>query len=165
MNKPMEIQLTKGAVTLIDEADFDLVRKHAWYVMKSPRSSYAGTSIYENGKQKTIRLHRLILGVTESKLQVDHIDGNGLNNRRSNLRVCSSAQNMMNKRKYLNSTSGIKGVYAVRNKWRAIITHKGDRFNLGLFEQREDAAKAYDMAARNLFGEFANLNMTEVCDE
>jgi hypothetical protein len=102
-------------------------------------------------------MHRAIL---EGAPQVDHIDGDGLNNQRSNLRPATQAQNMANSRKYSTNTSGFKGVgwHKAAKKWRADITFDYKTRYLGLFPTAEDAARAYDSAAKSLFGVFACLN-------
>ena len=92
---------------------------------------------------------------------VDHINHNGLDNRRPNLRLATRSQNAANLGPYANNTSGYKGVDFNRGKWRARIREGGVRYFLGYFETAEDAARAYDTKAHELFGEFASLNFPE----
>lgn len=147
-------------VALVDAADAELVRGYRWRPMKSKsRKVYAYTVI----GGKTIGLHRLILG-TDSSLDTDHRDGNPLNNRRSNLRAATHSQNMANKAAHRNNRSGLKGVYRAPTgkgggrPWRAAIQAKKQRHFLGTFTTAEQAARAYDEAAREHHGEFAHLN-------
>lgn len=149
-----EIQLTQGYVALVDDADADLVRGHRWYpaVHKNKHTVYAWTRI--DGVYT--RMHHLILG---SRQQTDHRDGNGLNNQRSNLRFATQAQNQQNKYNPRGS-SRFKGVswHKGANKWRVCISANGKAYRFGLHEKEEDAARAYNEAAKRLHGEFARLN-------
>ncbi|MGA1567624.1 MAG: AP2 domain-containing protein [Methylophilaceae bacterium] len=114
----------------------------------------------KQGRKKTTKLllHRTILNPSKEKI-IDHIDHNGLNNRRENLRICTVTQNAANQRKRKGS-SNFKGVYWNKRDqvWRAGIGYKGKDLHLGHFKDELEAAKAYDKAAKDLWGEFANLN-------
>ena len=156
---PQEISLSMGLVTVVGDDDFQLVSKHKWHAVKHGRTHYAVSNIKINGKYTTVQMHRLILGVTDNEISVDHIDGNGLNNRRKNLRECSNANNAMNRRKYKNNTSGYKGVTLEKStmKWRARIKTGGAMKSLGLFDSPELAHAAYCAAAVKMHGEFANF--------
>lgn len=105
-------------------------------------------------------MHRAVLSETNSKINIDHIDGNGLNNCRKNLRKCSNGQNQYNRTANSNSTSGIKGVCWMKNrsKWRVQIQANGKYIYVGLFENLELAISAHQSAAKKHHGEFANLN-------
>jgi len=100
------------------------------------------------------------MGISDPSLQVDHADRDKKNNRRNNLRPCTLSQNQSNKLVHRNNKSGYKGVslHSQSDKWRAIINHNKKKISLGLFFSKEEAAKAYDEAARRLQGEFARLN-------
>lgn len=97
---------------------------------------------------------------TPQGMETDHVNGNRLDNRRENLRICSKFDNMRNRGKQANNTAGYKGVfYSIRaRRWRAQIRVKGKSIHLGLFDETVDAAKAYNIAALAYFGEFAHLN-------
>lgn len=107
-----------------------------------------------------VLMHREIMKVSSVSIQVDHVSGNGLDNRRSNLRAATREQNQRNRGKNRNNTSGFKGVSWMKQKscYRATITHERKQVHLGLFKKAEEAAKAYDASARRLYGAFGKLN-------
>ena len=151
-----EIPLTRGKVALIDDRDFEEVSKHCWRAVRPHKIWYACGRV--NGED--VYLHRLLLGPPEGK-EVDHINGDGLDNRRANLRVCTHQQNLANARKWRTRTSSrYKGV--TRNKqtqkWIAQIEVGGENRYLGTFEDETRAAAAYNKAAAKAFGQFARLN-------
>lgn len=137
---------------MIDDEDFEKVSQFKWYKLTSKRSSYAQIA---GGK---ITMHRLIMGVSGTNAIIDHIDHNGLNNTRSNLRITDMTGNACNRRKSKGNTSLYKGVCSFRNKWRAQITINGEAIHLGVFDTQEEAALAYDAAAKEHFGEYALIN-------
>jgi len=159
-----KIPLTRGGFALVDNPDYDWLNKHKWYAKKNNGSytSYAVRGIWMGGgKIRTERMHRTILGLQAGDgRQTDHRDGNGLNNCRSNLRICSHAENKQNSRKRIVATSQYKGVYWHRNanKWQSQIQVNKKNTYLGYFDSETDAALAYNQAALNYFGEFALLN-------
>lgn len=108
------------------------------------------------GKRKILLLHREIMKAPPG-LCVDHINGDPLDNRRANLRLCTHAQNMKNRRLHRNNTSGFKGVWRRRNRWRAEIKVEGQRISLGTFATIEEAAAAYAEGAHRFHGEFARI--------
>ena len=143
-----KIQLTNGGIALIDDEDLERVTRHRWY-----RWHHPGGPVYVRRTGDKLGLHNFVTGAKG----VDHINGNGLDNRRSNLRVCTQAENQQNRRQNLTRRSSrYKGVSwdKARNRWTAQICAK----SLGRFTDEEDAARAYDDAARRRFGEFARLN-------
>lgn len=154
--------------TIVSIEDADLAELN-WNVYVGTHTIYVNRRMYSNGKAVLIRLHRVVL---ERKLgysipdgmQVDHIDGNGLNNTRDNLRLATNAQNMWNQRKRVNNKSGYKGVqwYKSRQNWRAVIRVNGKRIHLGYFDTPEEAHQAYCDAAKELHGEFANFGDTPI---
>lgn len=151
-----EIQLSRGKVALVDTEIINRLKVHRWAAWYSGNRWYAKTRI--DGSE--ILMHRFILNVPEGK-QVDHINGDGLDNRRCNLRICVPSQNMMNQTNFRGGTSKFKGVswYKAGEKWRAYINKDGRQISLGYFEDEKQAARAYDEAAAELFGEFAYLNV------
>lgn len=154
----VQIPLTQSKTTIVDPCNSDLLSLK-WYVMNLPRKSYA-TRAGKNNKR--IYLHRLVM---ERKLgrpllrseDVDHIDGDGLNNLYSNLRIASREQNISNSQLSSSNKSGYKGVCAYRGKWRASITIKKRTVFLGDHETPELAHQAYCKAAIEYRGEFARL--------
>jgi hypothetical protein len=155
----LSIPLSKGKIALIDDQDADLVMPFKWYSSLTKNTTYAirGSSRV-GGKQITILMHRVILDAPPGMF-VDHRDGDGLNNCRDNLRLCTRSQNEMNKR-IQGGTSRFKGVcwHGKREKWEARIGVNRKRTHLGYFTDETEAAMAYDVAARELFDEFARLN-------
>lgn len=148
----------KVGETLIDAADLPMLLEfgHRWSLRreKKRRKSYAKT------KSGSLLLHRLLV---PDAPQVDHINGNGLDNRRANLRACTNAENQRNRGRSANNKSGYKGVrwHAASRRWRAQIVSDGQQRTLGHFYSPEAAARAYDRAARQLHGEFARLNFPD----
>lgn len=154
-----EILLTKSKVALVDNWEYERLRKHSWHASLYRNTYYALTG---NGKtQARVKMHHLVLPLLPG-LEVDHIDGNGLNNQRENLRLCTSSQNSMNQRPQLGTTSRYKGVCwdKARNKWEAKIVVKNKTIHLGRFKVEKDAALVYNVAAIKYFGQFAYLNTT-----
>lgn len=154
-----KIPLTQGKVALVDAKDFRSLNKWKWHAARISRMWYARRTVrHSDGRFEFIYMHRAILGIEK---RVDHRDHNGLRNVRSNLRAASVAENGMNRRPTLGRR--YKGIHFVRshfrNKpWRAQIQKK----TLGYFATAKEAARAYDSAARRLFGSFALCNF-EVC--
>ena len=145
------IELTQGKKAIVDDEDFEELSKSKWYTHRK----YAAC----HQKNPMVVMHRIILGAKKGQ-QVDHINGDGLDNRRENLRFCTQAENQWNRRKQKNNTSGFKGVVLnqITGKWVAQITVKGKAMNLGYFVEKKDAAETYDKAAFRYYGEFARLN-------
>jgi hypothetical protein len=136
-----EISLTKDAVALVDDGDFETLTRFKWHL------SSAGYAVRSEGVRKVF-MHRAILGIT-SKDYVDHADGNPLNNTRANLRVATNSQNQATRK-------GVRGITLHRGgKWQAQIKVRGKSIYLGLFGSVEDAQAAYRRAAIEHFGEFA----------
>ncbi len=155
----MEIELTQGKVAIVDDEDFKLVSDYKWHVFQSKHDWYAKAHIKKNNKRTSLQMHRLIMDVPQD-IQIDHIDHNGLNNRRSNLRFATNQQNNFNRNTHIGSSSKYKGVSWDKSaeKWRAQIAINGKNNWLGCFSKEKDAAQAYNKAALKLFGEFAYLN-------
>lgn len=166
------ITLKNGLLALIDDEDFGLVSKFKWHARRDPgfkreEKFYVEAGVYVgkvNGKYKTdcVKLHRLIMGLCKGDgLEVDHINGDTLDNRRSNLRICTRKQNCHNMRIKRTNTSGFVGIDFIpwSKRWRARITLDGGaRKSLGCFPTKEEAANAYDGAAKLHYKEFAKTN-------
>jgi hypothetical protein len=160
----VRIPLSQGKVAIVDEVDFPKVSLYRWWAAEHRRTWYAYTTVKDdNGKRHTVYMHRLITGASKGR-KVDHKDHNGLNNRRSNLRVCTNAQNLKNRSGApASNTSGYVGVWWCNktNCWVAEVYDGGKKFRVGTFGHREHAARARDAAARNLNGEFVFQNFSE----
>lgn len=147
-----EIKLTKGYVALVDDEDFDYLRQWKWHVDVQKWSVYAVRASIKEGKTINVLMHRALLNPPIG-VEIDHIDRNGLNNQRGNLRVCTHSQNSMN-RKYKNA-SGYIGVYyhydnlksGIKKRIYSCIKVNGIQIYLGSFITETDAATAYDNAA------------------
>lgn len=153
----IEIPLTQGQVALVDDRAAVAVLAHKWYANRSRHAFYASRAIrHPDGTRATLKLHTFLTGWPLT----DHINGNTLDNRRANLRQATNAENMHNRRRYANNTSGFKGVtfHKATGMWRAQISLDGRRIQLSHYATAEDAARAYDAAAREYFREFAYLN-------
>lgn len=152
----VEIPLTRGLVAIVDQEDAARVLALGpWSAFPRGRNWYGRRTVrYEDGRGGSLYLHRVILDVP----RVDHINGDGLDNRRANLRSATHADNMRNSRRRSDNTSGYKGVSASGWRWVARVYVDSRRLHLGTFASPEEAARAYDAAALELHGEFARLN-------
>jgi hypothetical protein len=150
-----KISLTQNKVSLVDDEDYEYLMQWKWCAIKSRNTFY----VVNGHSSKTIIMHRVIMNVGNGIL-IDHKDGDGLNNQKHNLRICSVAENARNCKKRSHNTSGYKGVYSDKtyNKHHAYIRVNGKKIYLGQFNSKIDAAKAYDSAAIEFFGEFAKTN-------
>lgn len=171
------IQLTKGYETLVDDEDYDFLMQWKWHTMVGKNNLYA----WRNSKKGEIgwrarndryqiQMHRVILGLTDKKIKGDHIDHNGLNNQRCNLREATQAENCRNKSSHKNSSSKYLGVYfvaankrdgTITDKWKSSICHNGIYTKIGSYKTEIEAAIAYNTKAKEIHGNFANLNKIE----
>jgi hypothetical protein len=154
--------LRNGGHTIVSPQDYDLASRFRWSGRQSSKSwkVYARTDIVVDGKRANISLHRFLMNAGPGEV-VDHINGDSLDNRRCNLRLCSNAQNTRNQRVHASrkTTSAYKGVYRQKSGlFRAQIMCQYRKVNLGSFGCELTAARVYDEAARRLHGEFARLN-------
>lgn len=147
-----EIILSNGSIALCDEGDYPMLSAFNWYPHK-------GAIVYAKARirGKQISMHRLLLNAP-SNLHVDHINGNGLDNRRENIRLCSRSENMANSPRRSGSKSQYKGVSVQGNRFRAQGSKDRKIHYLGLFTSEIEAAKAYDAWAKEYHGQFARLN-------
>lgn len=156
------IPLTKGKFTEVDDEDFDWLNQWKWHANKTKHTCYAirHTPMINNQRTKVL-MHREILNVRK-EVVVDHKDGNGLNNQRSNIRKCTTSQNLMNQKPRIGLTSQYKGVSFLKskNRWRVQIGFNGGQIFLGYFKSEVEAAKCYDNKAKELYNEFAKPNFS-----
>lgn len=159
------IQLTRGYSTLVDDEDYDTLMTNSWCFWPCRTKTildrgYAGRNGHKNEDSRCILMHRVIMNAQKGE-EVDHIDGDRLNNQKVNLRLCSHKQNSRNQNP--KQGSSLKGVFFVEGKgarpWRAYISMGvGTKRHIGYYPTRNEAADAYNNAAITKFGEFANLN-------
>lgn len=157
------IPLTQGKVAIVDDEDYEELSKHKWYATEKYGKWYAVRHLpRQRRKQKAIQMHRKIIGFPEGK-DIDHINHNGLDNRRANLRICTRSQNKKNSLGYKNNSSGLNGVsWHKRDKrWEANIRKGGRLIHLGYFNDKDQAGRAVDKKAKELFGDFSILNFPE----
>jgi hypothetical protein len=154
------IALTQGKVALVSDEDYDELSIHSWHTVTPHNVSYAVRSERQpGGKVPTYLMHRVIVDAPKG-IEVDHINGDGLDNQRSNLRLATHSQNLCNRRLDANNTSGYKGVHWDKQgkKWVAQINNAGRQITLGLFDDIGEAAAAYDEASLKYHGEFGVTN-------
>jgi hypothetical protein len=130
------VSLSNGGCVAIDDADLIIVSPYSWYSINSK----AGVRYAKTGTN--VRMHRLILGVTDSSVVVDHINGDGLDNRRGNLRAISVSDNVKNRQQSRNPSNKCPGVWREKGKWRACLTIDYRQQHLGFFERHDDAVAA-----------------------
>jgi len=160
------IPLTQGLVAIVDDEDYPELSKYKWCAARfhNRGTYYALRSDRSTGKNLQVCMHRQILGLEHGDpRQGDHVNRNGLDNRRENLRIATNAENGRNRPVQANNTTGLKGVgwNKQHRKYHAQIKVDGKKIHLGLFASPIAAARAYDAAARKYFGEFARPNFQE----
>lgn len=158
----VQIPLTGDVFAIIDECDYEKVVAHAWKPLKTRIGKfYVMRMKRENGRSETVYLHRFLMGLEKgNKTCVDHVDGNGLNNSRSNIRLCNPSQNGANRKttRIRPKSSSYRGVYVSGDRWKAEIIVDYSKKYLGIYEDERIAAIAYNEAARRYFGPFAFQN-------
>lgn len=154
------IPITCGKIAIVDESDYEFVSRFKWQLKKSGRNFYAQHCFWLDGKVNCEKMHRMILGLKKGEFNVDHINGDGLDNRRCNLRIATDSQNQSNARKRKGCVSSYKGVRwrDETKKWYAEINKDGIKKHLGCFPTERQAAMAYDKAAKEIFGLYAKTN-------
>lgn len=167
------IPLTQGKFAIVDPEDYKRLSRIKWHAHQSPHTWYAVHSL-TNGKKerrRNLQMHHLVIAVPPGMF-CDHINHNGLDNRKANLRPATHTQNVWNRRKFSGRTFGgykrhsrsrYKGVDWANDmkRWRARIRVNGKRIYLGSFKEELDAAKAYDQAAKKHHGAYASVNFPE----
>ena len=155
-----EIPLTRGFAALVDDSDYEFLTQFKWSVVthSDGENPYARHGMQVTGKFYAVAMHRLILAAPDA-VEVDHWNGNGLDNRRENLRLCNRFQNAQNVPK---RGVGFKGTIKFEHSWLAQIMANGDHYSLGRYRSAKRAAQVYDAAARRLHGEFAATNFPEI---
>lgn len=159
------IPLTQGKFAIVDDADYEYLMQWKWYAVKDKNTYYAmrNQRISESGtraRRTTILMHRAIMKV-QTGLQIDHINHNGLDNRKANMRICTNKENHYNQLSQRNKTSKYRGVSRDKNRWRADIQRDKNKLYLGSYVSEIKAALAYDNKATMLFGSFAHLNIKQ----
>ena len=151
------IPLSQGKFAIVDDEDYQEMSKHQWILSNK---GYAIRKKSWDGQRKTVGLHRELVQAPDG-FEIDHINGDPLDNRKQNLRVCTRQDNCYNSGKRKDNTSGYKGVswHVREKKWRAQIKQNKKRFYLGYYSVKEEAARAYDEAAQKLHGEYARPNL------
>lgn len=155
-----KIKLTRGMYAEVDDENYEALNKHKWNAHLEGRTHYAIRTVLVNGKYVTERMHRVIMGNVKDGFYVDHINGDGLCNLKSNLRVVNKKQNQQNVKSHIDSNSKYLGVSyrKSKNTYRARIFVDGKELSLGHYKNEIDAAKAYNEAAIKYRGEYANIN-------
>ncbi len=145
-----EIKLTQGKVALVDDSDFDLINSCKWYAVRVCNTTYACRGLGPQGNQRHFSIHQVLLGRSLYGLEIDHIDGNGLNNQRSNLRMVTHGENQRNRHEV--TTSKYHGVFHRRTsaRWQAQIHYRGRSRWIGNFKEEIDAHAAYEVARKFL---------------
>jgi HNH endonuclease len=151
--------IVDGYIVCLDDDCGELVKSHQWRIYES-RSTPDHPYVWTTVDWKLMAMHRLIMGNPEG-MHIDHRDGNPLNNRRDNLRICTRSQNKANSKLYRNNQSGFKGVSFVKARhrlpWLACVYHNRKRIDLGWFATPAEAHEAYKVGALRIFGEFARF--------
>lgn len=160
-----KIFLSQGKFSIVDDEDYEIVNKFKWTLNKMGKREYGYRAFKLSGKRIVVPLHRFIVDCPIG-LIVDHINGNGLDNRRCNLRICTQSQNHMNQRTQTRKKTSIyKGVCwnKLIKKWASKIKINNKTINIGFFDSEKKASFAYDEKAKLLFGKFALTNEAMKC--
>lgn len=167
-NSMKTIKLTRGYEAIVDDEDFERVSALNWCVLGNKRSKsvYAYKKVWQKDSKSEIslRMHNFILGDIEKGKEVDHINGNTLDNRKSNLRAVSHMENLWNAKLRKDNKHGKRGIYSVagasgktKKRWYSQIAHKGKVYYLGIYTTKEEAGRAYENKAKELRGDFLRI--------
>lgn len=152
------IYMPSGEVAFVDEDDYELINQHNWCMDRYGYAILTSNNMLLIEKSSSRLMHRIIMNAPAS-IEVDHINGDPADNRKSNLRLCTRRQNMFNRRPSKLSKTGYKGVVETKSgRFRAMIYYNGKNHWLGVFSTPKEAAEAYNKVANKHFGEFAYLN-------
>lgn len=155
------LELNNGGEVILDRNDYERIKDFNWFRSSHKTVSYAVVCLKTERGWRSVRMHRYITNCPSTQ-EVDHINNNGLDNRRCNLRVCDPTDNCKNRRLRSDNTSAYKGVHQRYNgRWQARIVLDGKRISLGHFASALEAAKAYNQAAICHYGEYASTNFTD----
>ena len=151
-----EIQLTKNKIAIVDDEDYEYLNQFKWTAQKGWSTWYAKRASKKDGRHNTILMHRSLLNVTDKSILVDHINQNGLDCRRSNLRLANKTQNSVNSKIRIDNSTGYKGVSydEKRRSFYACIYISGKTKSLGRYKTAGEASEAYEAKAKELFGDF-----------
>jgi hypothetical protein len=151
-----KIPLSQGLFAIVDDEDYERVSKYKWFALKDKHTFYAIRSIRKNGRQSKQKMHRLILKMRNSKILIDHINKNGIDNRKKNLRKASSLQNSHNRKIPITNTTGFRGVHWRKDikKFASYININRKKTHLGIFPTAKLASITYECAAKKHFGKF-----------
>jgi HNH endonuclease len=152
-----EITLTRGKIAFVDDWNYEWLNQFKWCVRRNRKNGQWYALRQVSGGRKKQLMHRVLLGDPVG-MQIDHRDGNGLNNTESNLRIATPTQNQCNRGKTKANTSGFKGVTKFKGKWKAQIQVNKKLLYLGLFDTAVEAAAVWNWAAKKFHGEFAFQN-------
>ena len=158
-----EIPLTRGLVAKVDAEDYDKVSSFRWCALQSRDTFYAYRVKVIDGKRTAIYMYRFVMSENDKVIVIDHINHDTLDNRKSNLRRATNAQNHHNQKMLRTNKLGLKGIYATKRgrPFEALIRFNGKNIHIGRFDDPVEAARAYDRKAVELFGEFAYVNFPE----
>lgn len=156
------IPLSQGVFALVDDEDVERLRTRHWFASRRMKSYFYASSRVSG--HRVLDMHRFIMDAQPGQI-VDHINGDGLDNRRANLRICTHRQNMANRKRSKHASTPYKGVQRNGKRWVAVLVDGGKRYRLYGFKTPEAAAAAYDIIAVLRFGVFARLNFPHVFPE
>lgn len=151
------IKLTQNKFAMVDNEDFEYLGRFKWSYNNGYAVRHQLKNEYKDGPRRMVKMHTVVNKTPEDRF-TDHISGETLDNRKSNLRIADAKNNGANRKTNKNSYSGFKGVTIFNNKWRAAIRVNGEYIFLGYFNNKIEAARAYNQKAKEAFGKYGRLN-------